>query len=293
MQFIEITMSKWNVLLIMCGLLALEGTLTGCMPQGETNPVNQVNEIPGNDDVSVKTSVLCGRGRAVKAVNANGDVICGSSKLSGLIGNCFSGESAEALAISVGETDSLVLPLCSVNLNETPDDVTMGAPPTEEFSCPGRSALVGFSESGEPLCGTIVGPDLSGVSLIMPADECPMGMVAGHLSGTDYSIPLCKYESSVPRQIKLTGKKVAKFAGQANFVCAPGSVVIGFDESHGILCGSGPKQFKRKVTRYIATEFVGHVENPKCAPGYQKENLRLTTGLGRGIKLWTCERADL
>lgn len=277
----------------MLSLLAVSTLMVACMPQGETIPANLVNEIPGNDEISVKPSMLCGKGRAVVGVDQDGQVACGSKKLSGLVGNCYSGESSEAVAIGVGEAESMLLPLCSVDTQETPDDTTLGTGPTEEFKCPSGSALVGFSEIGEPLCSSIVGADLAGVALIMPADECPMGMNAGHLNGADYSIPLCKYDQAARRQMKLSGQRVVKFPFQANTVCASGSVVIGFDENHRILCGSGPKQFKKKVSRFIATEFAGHVESPICPPSYEKKDLRLVTSSNRNIKLWTCVRADL
>jgi hypothetical protein len=277
-------------------IIVLSAALDGCLPQGENHPGQGINTIPG-DDVTAKPSVLCGKNRAVVGIDNEGTVRCGAPRLSGMTGKaaylpCFIGEDEESVQVSSG-SDQLEIPLCALQRDESADDVTLGAAPTDKFTCPTGSALFGFSEVGEPLCTSVVGSELNDVALIMPASECPFGMVDGQLTSTEVSLPICKYENSDGKVKKLFGERVVRFPRQANTQCQQDYVVVGFDQDHRIICGKGPKQFKNKIPSYISTKFDSG-GFPDCGKHHEARNLALlTVNDRRPVNIWTCIRKDL
>lgn len=274
-------------------IISIGAQLVGCLPQAENHPGQNLYENPGEGNSS-KPSVLCGNNRAVTGIDKDGNVVCGAPRLSGMTGKsaylpCEIDEDDESVLVESG-SDHLVVPLCAQKRDESPDDVTLGASPTDEFGCPAGSALYGFSEYGEPLCASVVGSDLDEVALIMPKEECPYGMIDGQIVSPDFTLPACKYENSAGRVHKISGKSVVRFPRQANTHCSGDKVVVGFDQDHRILCDKGPKQFRNRVRSYMTTKF-DKTGFPKCKGNYEAQQLALQTVVDRRpVNIWTCVR---
>ncbi len=224
--------------------------LSACLTQPSPEPANSSDDNSG-DDVSIRPAVLCGEGRGVIGANSMGDVICGSLAVTGLAaksgdggdGKCSDDEIAGQMVVGTDDGD-LVIPTCSLPTSTESDNATFGEGPTEKFACPTGSALKGFSNVGEPICETLVGEEYVGVSLITEEENCPFGMTMGVLIHPDFEVDLCKYDERVPRTLKLTEQRVAKFGVQMGKTCIGREVVVGFGEDHSIICGDGPLDFK-------------------------------------------------
>lgn len=275
-------------------------SLSACLTQPSREPANIVDD-NSDDPVSIKPAVLCGDGRAVVGANSKGDVICGSLAVSGLSaksgdsgsGKCEEGEIEEIATVETEDGEMLV-PTCALPTSNEMDSATFGEGPTEKYSCPEGATLKGFSNNGEPICETLVGEEFVGVSLLTTEDRCPFGMAMGVLMHPEFEADLCNYDERVPRSLKLTEQRVAKFPVQWGKICVGREVVIGFGEDHSIICGKGPLDFKNNPPRYIATKFDGHAEKPICRQGYVQSALILKAkGKGKkNIKVWTCVKDE-
>ncbi len=278
--------------------LALAGavlvSLMGCL----TTPSSE--SASGSDNsggVSVHPMFLCGEGRAVRSAGQDGSLGCSAPSLKGLASKdptgtdarCETGQTIEWLVIGP-QQEALNLALCHEAVNQNQDSATLGDSPTRAFSCPWGSALKGFSLRGEPICTSLVGDSLTGVALVVSAEECPWGMFAGTSVHAQFSVPTCVGDASAPNEMVLIGQEVTKFPAQNGDRCKGDKVVIGFSEEHQIICGPAPTGLRERPSRYLTTKFDNHAERPVCRPDYHAEPmlLRKSSGLGTPIKVWTC-----
>lgn len=286
--------------LVAAGVLAV--SLSACLTQPSNEGAQNPDGNPG-DGVSVRPMFLCGEGRAVSAVGADGSVRCAAPVLKGMAAkapasgkaSCAHGQILEWLAAGEdGDADGpLMLPICNEPDNTNDDSVTLGAGPANEFSCPPGSALKGFSDKGEPICASLVGKELLHAALIMEPKDCPWGMLSGDLEHEHFRVPICMSDGRAPAQLRLNGQYATRTPSQNGRLCNGDQVVVGFTEDHDLICAESATGFRKSPTRYWTTKFDGHAERPVCATGYHSVPVLLKRASGKGalIKVWTCSRS--
>jgi hypothetical protein len=269
--------------------------LTGCLTEPNSQPSDLQPEGSIGDGVSVLPSVLCGEDRAVVGVDENDQVVCDSVALKGIPAvtdtqgtpNCPDGFTGRMILVP-GPNGDVQLPTCDGPESTAVDNVTLGMAPTEIFRCPDGAFLRGFSERGEPICGTAAGPEIS-MAAFMTETECPWGFTPLAADFGHFQARLCRTDNP-NLETKFTGQRVVRYPVQVNIVCPNRGVVIGFDERHRIICGRGPKNFKKNPPTYWATVFdTNFVDRPLCRANFQAMPLfAAQAGGGNLIKVWTC-----
>lgn len=285
--------------------LALAGLITVSLSACLTQPSNETAQNSfdnSGDGVSVLPMFLCGEGRAVTSVAADGTVSCSAPTMKGLAAkdpvggdaSCSEGQTLEWLEVGDKEkSDPLMFPVCNEAENTNADSVTFGAGPAAQFTCPPGSVLKGFSEKGEPLCASIVGDEALNIALIMDAAECPWGMLSGEFEHEDFKVPVCISDGRAPRWLRLNGQYVTRRPSQNSQICKGDKVVVGFTEDHDLICKKGAAGFRKKPSRYWTTKYDGHAERPVCRKDYHPEPMLMKRLSGKGglIKVWTCSRS--
>lgn len=293
-------LSRWGLRGLLFGLASV--SLLGCL----ASPANEIGKNSdtigenGDNNVSARPAMLCGEGRAVTAVAEDGTVHCTSPTLKGMaaqtdekgIPSCPADQTVEWYQVPADSGPGMVaIPTCSEAANQNLDGATLGAPPTEKFSCPQGSALKGFSEKGEPICWSLVGEGLTEAGLFIDQGECPWGMMSGHFKHREFTVPTCISDGKAPRSIKLMDIRVTRVANQAGRLCKEDRVVVGFDEDHRPICGPGPLSLKKLPRRYWATKFKDHSERPVCKDSYQPAPVYLLSSASASlVKVWTCSQ---
>lgn len=276
--------------------------LTGCLPQNAPESLSAAKDVRDGveDGIGIKPAFHCGEGKVIVGVNPDGSVVCDSAAPKGLapqidqgvLNDCGQGEQIETLSLSQPSGGWVTLSTCVWTQEQTTDDVTLGESPARTFECPFGSALKGFSDVGEPICGMIFPSSWDGISFVVENEKCPFGFSAGSLVYGNFILPTCAFDKKSPSEKVLYGQRVTKKNWLNNQICSGKKIAVGFDEDHNIICASIGSRLDVLPSSYYATQFSGgKINQPVCKGQYQATEVNIERWNGTQIlsdKIWVC-----